>query len=224
VNQYPVRVRLPGDRELVSHGLRGMLASHRDRIAIVEPGDPGPADVEIIDASGPAPDGIGGLTGADVGGRRCLVLVDDDVSPRLVRRALDLGAVGVMLTSEPADALADALVRAAVGSVVLSAPLAPNVSAGAQRWPGEDRGLSRRESQVLVLISGGRSPEDITRALGIAHETVRSHLKRVYHKLGVRDRAGAVARAWSEGIVDRLTVAELAVSGPRGQRPLRSDG
>jgi DNA-binding NarL/FixJ family response regulator len=148
------------------------------------------------------------------------VLVDEDPPPGLVRRVLGCGVAGVVLISEPADVLADALVRAAGGAVVVSRTLDPALAAGSVRWPGEDRGLSRRESQVLVLISGGRAPDDIARALGIAHETVRSHLKRVYHKLGVRDRATAVAKAWNEGIVDRLTVnaSDLAPVSEGGGR------
>ena len=209
VTATPVRVLLPDDRQLVIHGLRGMLAPHRDQIEIIESGGGEPPDVEIVDASGSRPNGAEVLAGLSGGsGRRRVVLVDAGASAGLLEQALAMGAAGVLTTSEGSDELADALVRAAGGAVVLSRSLEPLVGPAAQRrWPGEDRGLSRRESQVLVMIAAGRSPEEIGAGLGIAHETVRSHLKRVYHKLGVRDRAGAVAKAWSEDIVDRVAIA-----------------
>lgn len=206
-----IRVRLPSERELVSAGLRAMLAAHRDRIEVVDAADPDETDVEIVDVTGTGTNGSSAL--AVLGrepGRRMVALVDAEPSRRLVDRALDRGAAGVVRSSDPAGVLADALVAVAGGQVVVSPGVTPGEAAAA-RWPGEERGLSRRESQVLVLIAGGRSPEDITRVLGVAHETVRSHLKRLYHKLGVRDRASAVATAWIDGIVDRLTVT---VEGP----------
>lgn len=215
MNAPPVRVLLPDDRQLVLHGLRGMLAPHRDQVHIIDPSGDEPPDIEILDASGSSPSGevLAGL--AESSDRRQVVLVDAGAPVGLLEQALALGAVGLLSTSEPGDVLADALVRAAGGSVVLSRSLEPVMSsANHRRWPGEDRGLSRRESQVLVMIAAGRSPEEIGAGLGIAHETVRSHLKRVYHKLHVRDRAGAVAKAWSEGIVDGQTVAEADRPGP----------
>src|SRR5262245_40737323 len=140
VKMSRVRVRIPEGPELVACGLRGMLESHNDRIEIVDPGEP-TVDVEVLEA-GTGSDRSGALArlGRD-GGRRQVVLVDDSASPRLVRRALGLGAAGLLVASEPADVLADALVRAAEGAVVLSRSLEPSVAHGAPRWPGEDRGL-----------------------------------------------------------------------------------
>jgi DNA-binding NarL/FixJ family response regulator len=215
VNAPPVRVLLPDDRQIVLHGLRGMLAPHRDQIHIIERRGGEPPDVEIVDATGPVGGGeaLAGL--ASDNDRRRVVLVDPTAPVGLLEQALALGAAGLLSTAESGDAMADALVRAAGGSVVLSRSLEPAVAAaGQRRWPGEERGLSRRESQVLVMIAAGRSPEEIGSGLGIAHETVRSHLKRVYHKLNVRDRAGAVAKAWGEGIVDGPTVADADRPGP----------
>jgi DNA-binding NarL/FixJ family response regulator len=187
-----------------------MLAPHRDHIHIIERRGDEPPDIEIIDATTSTVGVRGVLAGLDrVGEGRQVVLVDPDPPTGLLQHALELGAAGVLSTSETGDGIADALLRAAEGDVVLSKSLEPVVAAATRRrWPGEERGLSRRESQVLVMIAAGRSPEEIGSGLGIAHETVRSHLKRVYHKLSVRDRAGAVAKAWGEGIVDAQTVAD----------------
>jgi DNA-binding NarL/FixJ family response regulator len=193
-----------------------MLAPHRDQIHIIDRPGGEPPDVEIVDATGLAVGGGPALAGLADDNDRCqVVLVDPSAPLGLLEQALARGAAGLLSTAETGDAMADALVKTAGGTVVLSRSLEPAVSAaGRRRWPGEERGLSRRESQVLVMIAAGRSPEEIGSGLGIAHETVRSHLKRVYHKLNVRDRAGAVAKAWSEGIVDGPTVADADRPGP----------
>ena len=63
------------------------------------------------------------------------------------------------------------------------------------RWPFDDHGLSARESEVLALLSEGLSNQQIADALYLNVETVRSHLKQVYSKLGVHTRTQATARA-----------------------------
>lgn len=60
-------------------------------------------------------------------------------------------------------------------------------------WPGKEAGLTERESQVLVLASEGLTNAEIGAALFLGRETVKTHLSRAYAKLGVRNRAGAVA-------------------------------
>jgi len=73
-------------------------------------------------------------------------------------------------------------------------------------WPGARFGLTRRESEVLVLAAEGRSNDELAVKLHIGRETVRSHLKHVYEKFGVNDRAAAVAIAWQEGLAVREPV------------------
>lgn len=76
------------------------------------------------------------------------------------------------------------------------------------RWadghaPAPLRNLSRREAEVLEWISQGESVDAVAARLSIGRETVRSHLQRIYRKLGVSDRPAAVATAWREGLVER---------------------
>ncbi|MGN6695553.1 MAG: helix-turn-helix domain-containing protein [Aquihabitans sp.] len=75
------------------------------------------------------------------------------------------------------------------------------------RWadghePAPLRDLSKREAEVLNWISQGESVNAVAARLDINRETVRSHLQRIYRKLGVSDRAAAVAVAWREGLVE----------------------
>ncbi|ADD40094.1 transcriptional regulator, LuxR family [Stackebrandtia nassauensis DSM 44728] len=63
------------------------------------------------------------------------------------------------------------------------------------------RGLSERETQVLLGIAGGKSNAEIGRELFITEDTVKTHARRMYRKLGARDRAHAVAEAFRIGIL-----------------------
>ena len=88
-------------------------------------------------------------------------------------------------------------------------------------------GLSPRERSILQLIAEGRSNKEIARSLGIAPETVKSHVKNVFGKLVVERRAQAISRAQSLGLV-RTSVAgrhlaakfcETKVQSTRRQNP-----
>ena len=67
-------------------------------------------------------------------------------------------------------------------------------------WPGARHGLSQRESEILSYVVNGLSNRGIANKLVIGDETVKSHLRSIYRKLGVSDRTGAVATALREGI------------------------
>ena len=67
-------------------------------------------------------------------------------------------------------------------------------------WPGARQGLTQRESEILSLLVNGMSNRGIATRLVIGDETVKSHLRSIYRKLGVGDRTGAVATALREGI------------------------
>ncbi len=124
-----------------------------------------------------------------------------------VLRTLRAGYLGFLLHTTPTDETADALKRLAVGVGVVTGSLASRVGLSGARlaeadfWPGLTRGLTRRESEVLEGISHGSSTREIAEQLFVGDETVRSHLKSLYQKLGVSDRSAAVAHAFREGIL-----------------------
>ena len=124
-----------------------------------------------------------------------------------VLRTLRSGYLGFLLFSTPADEVATALKRLISGEAVVTNSLASRVALSGARlgdadfWPGMTRGLTRRESEVLEGISHGSSTRAIAGELYVGEETVRSHLKSLYQKLGVSDRSAAVAHAFREGIL-----------------------
>ena len=104
------------------------------------------------------------------------------------------------------EELVRSLEQVHAGETVVDPVLAARVASSAARmdsgdfWPGARLGLTQRESEVLGLIVAGLSNRAIASRLIIGEETVKSHTAAIYRKLGVGDRAGAVAAALREGV------------------------
>jgi DNA-binding NarL/FixJ family response regulator len=90
--------------------------------------------------------------------------------------------------------------------VLIDPTLAGRVALSAARlhsgefWPGAHLGLTQRESEVLSLLVAGLSNRAIAAKLVVSEETVKTHSRGIYRKLGVSDRAAAVAVALREGV------------------------
>jgi DNA-binding NarL/FixJ family response regulator len=186
-------------------GFAGLAAvADRQRLAVAsleEDSDPAPGDLVASDPTR-TPTGLVHRL------RRCHhVALTHRRDESFVLRTLRSGYLGFLLHTTPADEAADALKRLAAGEAVVTSSLASLVALSGARlgeaafWPGLTRGLTRRESEVLEGISHGRSTRGIAESLFVGEETVRSHLKSLYQKLGVSDRSAAVAHAFREGIL-----------------------
>ncbi len=219
-----IGIALANDSELVIRGLAAMLAPFAPRVRVTGtatgdpditalPDDDVPIDVLLLDTFARAD---GGLDAAAMLLSQApsfrVVIYTDSSAERHVLKALRLGVHGYVLKSTPAPALVEALEKVHAGEVVVSGDLATRAArlaaapAADEPWPGSRFGLTPRESEVLVLAAEGRSGLEIAQKLSIGHETVRSHFKHVYQKLGVSDRTAAVAIAWQEGIAVREPV------------------
>ncbi|HVQ98572.1 MAG TPA: response regulator transcription factor, partial [Mycobacterium sp.] len=154
-----------------------------------------------------------GCSGLDL----CLLLRERDPDLKVVMlsvyddeqylfQALRVGARGYLLKSIGSDELVRQLELAHQGETVLDpgmAARAVDTAARLQRdefWPGARQGLTQRESEILSFMVTGLSNRGIANKLVIGEETVKSHLRSIYRKLGVSDRTGAVATALREGI------------------------
>ncbi|MFE1176634.1 response regulator [Streptomyces sp. NPDC058773] len=109
-----------------------------------------------------------------------------------ITRAIEAGATGYLLKAERPEELFSAIRAAAAGRTTLSAPVAHRVLAQ-MRSPRP--GLTDRERDILGQLAHGLSNREIARALFISEATVKTHLGRIYDKLGVDTRAGAVSVA-----------------------------
>ncbi|MFD6528940.1 response regulator [Streptomyces sp. NPDC060184] len=147
--------------------------------------------------SGGAGSGSGAGTGSGAGGRgigagpHVLVLTTYDTDADITR-AIGAGATGYLLKAERPEELFAAIRSAAQGRTTLSPPVADRVMARLRTPPPA---LTDRERDILGQLARGLGNRDIARALFISEATVKTHLGRIYDKLGVETRAGAVAKA-----------------------------
>jgi DNA-binding NarL/FixJ family response regulator len=157
-------------------------------------------DVILMDLRMPGVDGVTAIGRLSERGldTRVLVLTTYDTEADVVP-AIEAGATGYLLKDAPRDELFRAVRAAARGESVL----APSVAAtliGQVRAPAKEP-LSQRELEVLGLIARGRTNREAAAHLFISEATVKTHLLHIYGKLGVRDRASAVATAYERGLL-----------------------
>ncbi|NAZ84744.1 response regulator [Kineococcus sp. T90] len=170
--------------------------------ALARVADLGP-DVVLLDLRMPRMGGVEVLHALAGRTRRPPVLVlttydtDEDVSA-----ALAAGATGYLLKDAPRTELVRAVRAAARGEAVLAPPVATRlldrVRAPDRQAPGA---LSGRELEVLRLVASGCTNREAARRLGVSEATVKTHLVHAYAKLGVGDRAAAVAVAYERGLI-----------------------
>jgi DNA-binding NarL/FixJ family response regulator len=195
------------DHPVVRDGLRGMFAGDErfavlgeaadgaEALATVERVEP---DVILMDLRMPGMDGVAAIAELAKRGVPARVLVlttydtDSDVLP-----AIEAGATGYLLKDAPRDELFRAVEAAARGQAVLSPAVATRLM-GQLRQPASEP-LSQRELEVLGLIARGSTNREAAAQLFISEATVKTHLLHVYAKLGVKDRAAAVATAFERG-------------------------
>jgi DNA-binding NarL/FixJ family response regulator len=210
-----IRVFLIDDHTVVRQAVRVMLEAEPDLVVVGEAGDgrEGLAgvtatlpDVAIIDLKMPGVSGLGTIPQLLQASPDTAVIVFTMYNnPVYVYEATHAGASGYVLKSASKDDLVRAVHAVHAGSGFLQAevtkPLLRRLALEAKS--GADRSSpSLRELQVLERLSEGKSNKEIAQELAISEETVKTHLKRLYEKLGVSDRAQAVAIALRQELID----------------------
>ncbi|MFD4258048.1 response regulator [Streptomyces sp. NPDC058534] len=206
----PVRILVCDDHVVVRAGLLALLDSAP---GIEVAGEAGTGEEALALAARLAPDvvlmdlqlgeGIDGVettrrltatpaTGPGPGRTpHVLVLTTYDTDADITR-AIEAGATGYLLKAERPEELFAAIHAAAQGRTALSGPVASRVMANMRR---PRPSLTDRERDILAQLATGLGNREIARALFISEATVKTHLRRIYDKLGVDTRAGAVAVA-----------------------------
>src|SRR5688572_8165316 len=158
-----------------------------------------------MDVRMPVLDGIAATRELAGSSCRVLMLTTFDLD-EYVYAALRAGASGFLLKDAPPDRLVEAIHAVAAGDVLLAPAITRRLveryagAAGAVQPPGLDE-LTAREREVLVLIARGRSNAEIAGDLVVSMATVKTHVGRVFLKLGLRDRVQAVIVAYEAGLV-----------------------
>ena len=205
----PIRLLIVDDHPVVRDGIRGMFAGDRefevvgeaangreavDRTAVLLP------DVVLMDLRMPELDGVS-ATKEIVDrylGARVLILTTYDTESDVLP-AVEAGATGYLLKDTPREELRRAVRAAAAGESVLSPPVARQLL-GRVRRPSRGT-LSDRELEILVIVAHGATNKAVASQLFISEATVKTHLLHIYDKLGVNDRAAAVAAAYERGLI-----------------------
>jgi two-component system, NarL family, response regulator LiaR len=196
-----IRVALVNDYMIVLEGLRAVLESGDSGIDVVEldikRGPKRKVDVTLLDTYGEA-DTLGERVralSADPSNGVIVVFSFSD-QPQAVRHAIDAGAQGFISKAVPRQQIIDGLNAAARGDRVVLTHRSQHAQIDeAVCWPGRDAGLTERESELLSLLSTGMTNRELGNHLYISENTVKTQLRHLYAKLGVRNRAQAAAVA-----------------------------
>jgi len=215
-----IRVLLADDQVLVRAGFRALLDSAPDIEVVAEAGDgeeavrlaraEGP-DVVLMDIRMPGVDGLAAaeriLADRDLSATRVVILTTFDLD-EYIFEALRAGASGFLVKdTEPRDLLQ--AVRVVHGGEALLSPGITRrlIADYARRPPGAPEpsvrlnGLTDREREVVALVGGGLSNEEIAARLVVSPATAKTHVSRSMVKLGVRDRAQLVVIAYETALV-----------------------
>ena len=160
-------------------------------------------DVAVLDLRMPGLGALAVLEDLAASGTGCHVLVlSVHVDGDEVHRCLSLGAAGYVAKDARRGEICDAIRRIAAGGTVLSGEAMASVASELQQRRTADRPLlSSRESEILGLLATGASAPDIAAGLYLSTATVKTHLHSLYQKLGVSDRAAAVAAGMRRGLI-----------------------
>jgi DNA-binding NarL/FixJ family response regulator len=193
----PITVALVDDYDVVLLGVSHMLEGYRDRVAVVE-----------IDANEPVSDAVDialydSFAQPESDQDEIAVLVRNqharrvvvytwNFHPDLVESALRHGVHGYLSKTLPARDLVVELEAVHAGKVVISEPPARARSAPGLDWPGRQEGLTDRESEILALITQGKSNAEVAALTYLSPNTIKSYIRSVYRKIAVSSRTQAV--------------------------------
>jgi DNA-binding NarL/FixJ family response regulator len=216
-----IRVLLADDQTLIRAGFRVLIESAPDLEVVgeattgreaVEMARSARADVVLMDIRMPEMDGLEATrritADEDLAGVRVLILTTFEIDENVLA-ALRAGASGFLSKGvEPTDLL-DAIRLVAAGEALLSpgatrsliARFLDTPEAGPLPAPAQLDGLTDREREVLALVAGGLSNDDIAEKLYVSPLTAKTHVNRAMTKLGARDRAQLVVIAYRSGLV-----------------------
>jgi len=201
-----IRVALVNDYELILHGLEALLAPFNDRLEVVEldvrrqPVQP--VDIALFDPYGHTHlglDQVGALANnPNVG---AVVVYTWQLMTGQAEKIISYGARAVLAKSLSGSDLVDELEEVTRGKTIVSHDFRLNTS---MTWPGADLRLTERESEVVTFLATGKSNRDIADAMILSENTVKTHLKSIFQKIGVSSRAQAVARIVTDPAFQRV--------------------
>ncbi|MFF4879398.1 response regulator [Micromonospora sp. NPDC000668] len=207
----PIRLLLADDHPIVRAGLRAVLETEPGITVVAEAATAeeavtraGRGDIDVVLMDLQFGKGMNGAQAtaaitARPGAPRVLIVTTYDTDADTLP-AIEAGATGYLLKDAPPEDLAAAVRTAATGRTTLAPAVADRLMS---RLRDPRTALTRRETEVLTLVADGLSNQAIGSRLHLTEGTVKSHLARIYTKLGVESRTSAVATATQLGLIRR---------------------
>ncbi len=192
----PVRIALVDDYDVILAGVAHMFDRYKTRVSVVEldANKPVQQDVDVVlfDAfAQPEADADLETVLANPHAKRVAVYTWNfrDV---LIQAALDKGAKGYLSKALPAREMVAAIELVNAGETVVSeAPTGNRLTVGLD-WPGRAEGLSERESEILALITQGKSNAEIADIVYLSINSIKTYIRSAYRKIGAANRVEAV--------------------------------
>src|SRR5215208_3415938 len=179
----------------------GEAADGRTALAMIQEHRP---DVAVVDYKLPGLDGVA-VTNAVVrdGLPTRVLVVSAFTDSGVVYLALETGAAGFVSKEARREEIVDAVLACARGENVVPPEIAAGLVSEIRLRKQHDRpALTQREHEILRLIAAGKSLPEIAKELFLGLTTVKTHVQHPYEKLGVSDRAAAVASAMRRGLIE----------------------
>ena len=193
----PITVALVDDYDVVLLGVAQMLDQYRDRVVVAEidsnePLDD-PVDIVLYDSfAQPESDHEEIRMLVENPRARRVVVYTWNFHPDLVESARRQGARGYLSKTLTARDLVAALEAVHAGAIVVSDQPSRARSTSGLNWPGRGEGLTDRESEILALITQGRSNAEVAALTFLSPNTVKSYIRNIYRKIDVASRTQAV--------------------------------
>ncbi len=196
----PLELVVVSESPVVRLGVQAMLAPYRDGVRVTsrDSWHAGPSpipDVLLVDTGSCACAAVRVAARVENG---AVLLYGRELPVSQVERGLARGCAGHVDLRAPAREVLRAV--EAAGSPELRADVAPRTVAVPRDWPGGEHGLSRRESEVLCLITAGLTNDAIAERSGLSLNTVKSYIRSAYRKVGVTRRSEAVRWGIEHGV------------------------
>ncbi|MBD8022363.1 response regulator [Microbacterium gallinarum] len=209
-----IRLLIADDHPVVRAGLAGLLSDEPGFEVVAEASDGDEAvtlaratspDVVLMDLRMPRVDGVSAtarIAGGEAGTPppRVLILTTYESDDQILA-AIEAGASGYLLKAAPQAEIVAGIRSVAAGQSALSPQVAVRLVERMRRPDPDAVALTARELDVLRLVATGHSNKQVAVALGIGESTVKTHLLKVFDKLGVADRTRAVTLAMERGLL-----------------------
>lgn len=211
-NEASIRVMIVDDHDIVRGGLVTMLDAFDDLELVGEASDGELAlqlcetrdvDVILMDLVMPRMDGVTAIGHIHTAYPHIqIIALTTFKEEKLVKGALQAGAISYLLKNVPVDELAAAIRNAYAGKATLAPEATHILISAATQPPPPGHDLTDREREVLALLVQGLSNQDIAEKLVISHSTVKNHVSNILSKLNAANRAEAVALALRHDLVN----------------------